>query len=84
MSYIRERVEFIAPAVVYPGEDEMLSLVPCGLRVLRGEEKVGGFVKNDPPGILISLQKKPRNGLRGFCVLSGVRMFQKTHMIRLH
>lgn len=49
-SYIREHVEFIAPVVVYPGEDEMLSLALGGLRVLRGEEKAGVFVKNENPG----------------------------------
>lgn len=36
--FIRERVEFIAPVVVYPGEDELLALAQGGLRVLRGEE----------------------------------------------
>ena len=49
-SYIREHVEFIAPVVVYPGEDEMLSLAHGGLRVLRGEEQANVFVKNENPG----------------------------------
>ncbi|MDD5092434.1 MAG: butyrate kinase, partial [Candidatus Wallbacteria bacterium] len=40
---IRERVQFIAPMVVYPGEDEMLALVQSALRVLRGEEKAKNF-----------------------------------------
>ena len=35
---IKERVEFIAPMVVYPGEDELLALAEGGLRVLKGEE----------------------------------------------
>ena len=48
--YIRRRVEFIAPVVIYPGEDEMLSLALGGLRVLRGEEKAHIFVKNENPG----------------------------------
>jgi butyrate kinase len=48
--YIRERVEFIAPVIVYAGEDEMLSLALGGLRVLRGEEKAATFVKNENPG----------------------------------
>ncbi|MBD5162263.1 MAG: butyrate kinase [Oscillibacter sp.] len=48
--YIREHVEFIAPVVVYAGEDEMLSLALGGLRVLRGEEKAKIFVKNENPG----------------------------------
>lgn len=38
--WIIERVEFIAPVLVYPGEDEMTALAEGGLRVLRGEEKV--------------------------------------------
>lgn len=36
---IRERVEFIAPIMVYPGEDEMGSLSLGALRVLKGIEK---------------------------------------------
>ncbi|WP_138206903.1 butyrate kinase [Haloimpatiens lingqiaonensis] len=36
---IKEKVEFIAPLVVYPGEDELLALAQGGLRVLTGEEK---------------------------------------------
>ncbi len=39
VSYISERVEFICPVVVYPGEDELLALAEGGLRVLRGQEK---------------------------------------------
>ena len=35
---IRERVEFIAPVTVLPGENEMQSLAEGVLRVLRGEE----------------------------------------------
>jgi butyrate kinase len=35
---IKERVDFIAPVVVYPGEDELLALAQGGLRVLKGEE----------------------------------------------
>jgi butyrate kinase len=38
-SWIKEMVEFIAPVVIYPGEDEMLALAEGGLRVLTGEEK---------------------------------------------
>ena len=37
--YISERVEFIAPVVIYPGEDEMLALAQGALCVLNGEEK---------------------------------------------
>lgn len=48
--YIRERVKFIAPVVVYAGEDEMLSLALGGLRVLRGEEKAKHYTKVENPG----------------------------------
>ena len=48
--YIKERVEFIAPVIVYPGEDEMQSLALGGLRVLRGEEQAKQFHKNENPG----------------------------------
>ena len=36
---IQERVSFIAPVLVYPGEDEMEALALGGLRVLKGEEQ---------------------------------------------
>ncbi|OFI06841.1 butyrate kinase 2 [Clostridium acetireducens DSM 10703] len=36
---IKEMVSFIAPVVIYPGEDELLALAQGGLRVLKGEEK---------------------------------------------
>ena len=42
---IADRVEFIAPVVVYPGENEMDSLAFGALRVLRGEEEAKTFVK---------------------------------------
>ncbi len=38
-SAIIDRVGFIAPVTVYPGEDELLALAQGGLRVLNGEEK---------------------------------------------
>ncbi|MCX7862283.1 MAG: butyrate kinase [Bacteroidales bacterium] len=37
VDYIKERVSFIAPVVVYPGEDEMKALAMNALMVLRGE-----------------------------------------------
>ncbi len=40
---VSDRVEFIAPVLVYPGENEMQSLALGGLRVLRGEEKAKVF-----------------------------------------
>lgn len=36
--WIAERTEWIAPTLVYPGEDEMQALAEGALRVLRGEE----------------------------------------------
>ena len=36
---IGERVSFIAPLTVYPGEDELLALAQGALRVMRGEEE---------------------------------------------
>ncbi|MGL4567237.1 MAG: butyrate kinase, partial [Fusobacteriaceae bacterium] len=36
---IREKVEFIAPVYIYPGEDEMRALTLGALRVERGEEE---------------------------------------------
>lgn len=39
-NYVRERTEFIAPVVTYPGEDEMAALAMNALMVLRGETEV--------------------------------------------
>ena len=36
---IKDRVGFIAPVTVYPGEDELLALTQGALRVLNGEEE---------------------------------------------
>lgn len=41
--FISERVSFIAPVKVYPGEDEMRALALNGLMVLRGEQKVKAY-----------------------------------------
>lgn len=38
VGWIRERTEWIAPVLVYPGEDEMLAMAQGALRVLNGEE----------------------------------------------
>lgn len=38
VSWITERVQFIAPVKVFPGEDELTAMMEGGLRVLRGEE----------------------------------------------
>ncbi|HIP97742.1 MAG TPA: butyrate kinase [Anaerolineae bacterium] len=39
LGWICERVAWIAPILVYPGEDEMLAMAQGALRVLRGEEE---------------------------------------------
>ncbi|MFD3155681.1 butyrate kinase [Haloimpatiens sp. FM7330] len=38
-NWIKERVEFIAPVELVPGEDEMLALAQGALRVINGKEK---------------------------------------------
>lgn len=40
IGWIADRVKYIAPVMIYPGEDEMQALAAGGLRVLSGEEKV--------------------------------------------
>ena len=42
---IAKRVRYIAPVVVYPGENEMEALAKGCLRVLHGEEKANIYVK---------------------------------------
>lgn len=39
INLIKEKVAFIAPIIIYPGEDEMLALAQGVLRVLNGEEE---------------------------------------------
>ncbi len=39
IDWIKERIEWIAPIFVFPGEDEMEALALGALRVLRGEEQ---------------------------------------------
>jgi butyrate kinase len=39
MNYIKERVSYLAHIEIYPGEDEMRSLVEGALRVQRNEEQ---------------------------------------------
>ena len=40
VSWLKPRIEWIAPAIVYPGEGEMIALAEAALRVLRGEEEI--------------------------------------------
>lgn len=39
VEWVKERVEFLAPVLIYPGEDEMEALAAGALRVLRGQEE---------------------------------------------
>ena len=42
---IREYVSYLAPIVIYPGENEMYSLALGGLRIRRGEEQCHTFTR---------------------------------------
>ncbi|MCZ4695725.1 butyrate kinase [Ancylomarina euxinus] len=44
VSYVKEMVSFIAPVVVYPGEDEMKALAMNGYMVLRGDVEPKRYV----------------------------------------
>jgi butyrate kinase len=43
VNWIVERVAWIAPVMIYPGEDEMLAMAQGALRVLRGEEEARDY-----------------------------------------
>ena len=43
VNWIVERVEWIAPVMIYPGEDEMLAMAKGALRVLRGQEEAQDY-----------------------------------------
>ncbi len=47
--YVADHCGFIAPVIVYPGEDEMQSLALGCLRVLRGEEQAREYVRAEDP-----------------------------------
>ena len=44
LRWIEERTAWIAPILVYPGEDEMLALVQGALRILEGQETAREYV----------------------------------------
>ena len=44
VDWIRKRVEWIAPVMLFPGEEEMRALALGALRVLRGEEEAKEYV----------------------------------------
>jgi len=39
VNWIKDRVEFIAPIITYPGSEEMKALAQGAIRVLNGQEK---------------------------------------------
>jgi butyrate kinase len=43
MELIRSRVAFIAPVLIYPGEDEMKALAEGAFRILKGEETARSY-----------------------------------------
>ncbi len=47
VDWISERVSFIAPVHVYPGENELEALAFGALRVLRGEERANEYIDPD-------------------------------------
>lgn len=49
VGWIRERIDWIAPVRLYPGEDEMRALVEGALRVLRGTETAREYVGRESP-----------------------------------
>ncbi len=44
VSHIRERVSFLAPIFVYPGENEMLALATNGFQALTGKLPIKEYV----------------------------------------
>lgn len=44
MGWIKKRVNFISPVILYPGEEEMKALAEGGLRVLSGEEQAKEYL----------------------------------------
>ncbi len=47
VEYIKKMVTFIAPVIIYPGEDEMHALAMNGLMVLKGEVKPKTYSKEN-------------------------------------
>lgn len=44
VGWIKKRVEWVAPVMVFPGEEEMKALARGGLRILRGDEECKNYV----------------------------------------
>ena len=47
VAWIRDRVSFLGPVLVYPGSDVITALAAGALRVLRGEERAKTYPKGD-------------------------------------
>jgi butyrate kinase len=47
VSWIRDRVSFISPVLVFPGEDEIAALLEGGIRVLSGSEPILDYPARD-------------------------------------
>jgi predicted NBD/HSP70 family sugar kinase len=72
VNWIVERVRFIAPVRVWPGEDELEALALGALRVLRGEEPAHAFVESELPQIAptLTVQKNDERGLDNTAIVS--------------
>jgi butyrate kinase len=57
VEYIKKMVSFIAPVIIYPGEDEMHALAMNGLRVLKGELEAKEYSEENM--VRISLPDQP-------------------------
>lgn len=51
MDWLIERISFIAPVCIWPGEDELEALALGTLRVLRGDEQAHQFVEAELPKV---------------------------------
>lgn len=47
VEYVKKMVSFIAPVVIYPGEDEMHALAMNGLRILKGELEAKDYIQEN-------------------------------------
>ncbi|MEX0596589.1 MAG: hypothetical protein WD512_08815, partial [Candidatus Paceibacterota bacterium] len=51
VEYIKKMVTYIAPVIIYPGEDEMHALAMNGLMVLKGETVPKEYCEENMVGI---------------------------------
>lgn len=69
---IRERVEFIAPVVIVPGEEEMVALAEGALRILEGKETAKKYPWREVEGVWSRvedsfLRNERTNNIRTVC-----------------